>query len=131
MYNFQKFEKTNARQENRITITKSNSFGFPTKFYQENNIRNYKYVVLFFDPSEQAIGIQFTNSEEERHKFSILKSKKFGGGIVATSFFKTYNLDPKKLHGRYLWKKENVDAVGELYIVELKNLQPSAKTEPV
>ena len=37
-YNFQKFEGRNVRLENRITITKSNSIGFPSKFYDDNKI---------------------------------------------------------------------------------------------
>lgn len=120
MYNWQKFEKTNVRQESRITITKSNSFGFPTKFFQDNNIGNYTHVVLFFDQNEQVIGIHFTNDEGEKHKFSILKSKQgHGASVVATSFFKTYNLDSGKLHGRYEWQKDNPEGIGELFVIKL------------
>jgi len=39
-YNFKKFEGRNARLESRITITKSNSIGFPTKFYVDNKIKD-------------------------------------------------------------------------------------------
>lgn len=121
MFNFQKFEKTNARYEDRISITGTNSIGFPTKFYQDNNLVNYKYVVLYYDVEQKAIGMQFTNSEEELHKFSILKSNKgYGGSIVATSFFKTYDLDPKLYKGKYLWTKVNQENIGEIFVIQLQ-----------
>ena len=118
---FQKFEKTNARQEDRITITTSNSIGFPTKFYQDNNLKDLKYVVLYYDKDDLAIGIQFTNSEEEKHKFTILRSNRgYGGAVIATSFFKVNNIDPKIYHGRYEWERQNLEGVGELYVIKLK-----------
>ena len=62
-----------------------------------------------------------TNDENEVNKFSILKSKiGYGGSIIARSFFKSCGIDPQKYHGRYDWKKENIEGVGEVYIIELK-----------
>ena len=120
MANFQKFERTNSRQENRITVTMSNSIGFPTKFYQDQILKDFKYAVLYYDPLEMIVGIQFTNSDEEKHKFSILRSKKgYGGAIVATSFFKFYNIDLIKYHNRYEWKKESAENIGELFTIKL------------
>ena len=46
-YNFKKFEGVNSRSEDRITITKNNSIGFPTKFYNDNNIKRFEYVCYF------------------------------------------------------------------------------------
>ncbi|MBU1457689.1 hypothetical protein KJ845_03205, partial [Patescibacteria group bacterium] len=101
-YNFKKFQNTHGRYEGRITITASNSIGFPTKFFKENNIANYKYVVLYFDEQERALGIQFSNSDEEQHKFSLIKSNQgYGGSTVATSFFKKYEIDTKIHKGKY------------------------------
>ena len=72
-YHFKKFDKRNVRLESRMTITKSNSFGFPTKFSEDNNIKQFKYVVLFYDKDSRAIGIHFTNREEEQNSFSLIK----------------------------------------------------------
>lgn len=120
MFNFKKFEKTNQRTENRITVTSSNSFGFPTKFYVDNNIGQYKYVVLYYDEEQKAVGLHFTNNEEEKHKFTILKSKRgFGGAVIATSFFKTNNLNPAQYHGRYEWEKYTQEGAGELFVIKL------------
>lgn len=131
MFNFQKFEKTNSRYEDRITVTASNSIGFPTKFYQDNNIADYKSVVLYYDKDQKAIGILFTNSDEEKHKFSILKSKKgYGGSIVATSFFKTYGIDTKLYHRRYKWEKVNQEGIGDIFVIQLQAETLNTLTSP-
>ncbi len=120
-YQFKKFEGRNVRQEDRITITKSNSIGFPQKFYQDNDIKNFKYVVLFWDESNKAIGIHFTNDEKEKNSFKIIHSKKgYGGQVVVRSFFRTYSIDPKVYHGRYEWEKYNLEGVGEIFVIKLK-----------
>lgn len=121
MYNFKKFENRNARLESRISITRSNSIGFPTQFYRNNNIRQYKYVVLYYDQDKRAVGLYFTNNEEEKNKFSVMHSKKgFGGSIVARSFFRTYNIDLEKHRGKYEWKKHTLEGIGELFVIELR-----------
>ena len=120
-YNFQKFEGRNVRQENRITITKSNSIGFPSKFYNNNKIKDFKYVILYWDGGNKAIGIKFTNEESEKSKFTIIHSKiGYGGSVVARSFFKMYEIDPKVYHGRYDWEKQNIEGVGEVYAIKIE-----------
>jgi len=118
-YQFKKFEKKNIRQENRITLTKSNSIGFPQKFYQDNGIKNFKYAVLFFDEKSKAIGIYFT-SGEEKGGFKIIHGQKYGAQIVVRSFLKENNINPEIYHGRYEWKKYNLEGVGEVFVIELK-----------
>ncbi|MFA4941145.1 MAG: hypothetical protein WC582_00915 [Patescibacteria group bacterium] len=118
-FNFTKFDGRNARLENRITITKSNSIGFPQKFYEDNKIKDYKYAVLFWDSENKAIGINFINDENEKSKFSVMHSKiGYGGSIVARSFFKTYNIDLDTHHGRYDWEKVNFNGK-EIFVVKL------------
>lgn len=120
VYNFKKFENIHGRYESRITITASRSIGFPTKFFKDNNIDGYKFVVLYYDEDQKVLGIKFSNDEEEPHKFTIVKSKDgYGGGIIASSFFGKYGLDTKKIRGKYEWKKEDT-SFGKLYIIELK-----------
>jgi len=117
-----KFEGRNARQENRITITKSNSFGFPQKFYKDNTINRFQYVVLYFDNENKVVGIHFINDEAEKNKFKIIHSKKgYGASVVARSFFKAYNIDIKTCFGRYAWRKHNLEGAGEIFVFQLKN----------
>jgi len=87
-YNLKEFTGRNERLETRMTITKSYSIGFPTKFFKDNNIANFKFVVLFYDEAKKAIGICFTNVEVRKNKFAIIKSNAgFGGSVVVRSFF--------------------------------------------
>ena len=128
MYNFKKFEKTNQRVEDRITISSSNSIGFPTKFFQDNKIGDFKFVVLYYDESEKAIGIQFNNDEVEKHKFTLIKSKiGYGASIVATSFFKVNGIDARTYRNRYAWEKVNQDGIGELYVIKILPHTPEAQ----
>lgn len=122
VYNFKKFENVNKKTEDKITVTKSNSIGFPSKFYSDNNIKDFKYVVLFYDEVQKALGVHFTNDEVEKSKFTIIKGKigATGGSIIARSFFKTYNIDSTKYAGRYEYVKENIEGVGQVFVVQLK-----------
>jgi len=120
-YQFVKFEARNTKTEDRITITKSQSIGLPSKFYNDNSIKKYKYAVLYYDKDIKAIGIQFTINADEKHGFSISKSGKYGGSIIARSFFKINSIDTGHYHGRYNWNKKKQNEIGELYVIELDN----------
>lgn len=119
IYNFIKFEGRNLKTENRITITKSNSIGLPSKFYNNNDISNFNYAVLFWDPNEKAIGIKFTNEENESSKFKIIKSQMGGGMIMARSFFKVNNIDTIKYHGRYEFEIQDINEIGKIFIIKI------------
>lgn len=124
MYDFKKFTAVSQKNETRITVTGSNAFGFPTRFYKDNNVNDYKYVVVYYDEHERAVGFYFTNEENEPNKFTIIKSKHgYGGSIVATSFFKSNSLDAKMLKGRYKWEFQEVGEIGKLFIIKLMNKQ--------
>src|SRR3989338_3972893 len=108
-FSFEKFENRHARHEDRITVTKSNTIGFPSQFYHKNGIKDFKYAVLFWDAANSAIGINFTNDEtEKKNAFLIARSKDgYGGSISARSFFRHYGIDPMTYYGRYNWQKES------------------------
>ena len=119
-YNFIKFEGRNSRFENRITVTKSDSIGFPTKFCEDNGIKNFDYIILYWDGAQKAIGINFTNNKEEKSRFSMIKSQKYGANVVARSFFRNYSINPKEYHGRYSWSKEKLPDNSLLFVIKLK-----------
>jgi hypothetical protein len=124
-FSFSQFEGTHTRYENRITVTKSNTIGFPTKFYREQGVEKHKYVVLYYDENQKAIGIRFTNDETLKGRFSVGRSVRYGGSIVARSFFRAKNIDTNIYRGRYEWKTIplsdlGLDGQGALYVIELK-----------
>lgn len=120
-YKLKKFEGRNIRLEDRITVTKSYSIGFPTKFYTDNGVKGFRYATLFWDSENKAIGINFTNDENEKNKFAITHSKiGYGGSIVMRSFFRSFSIDPKLYHGRYEWEKYPLEDVGNIFLIKLK-----------
>lgn len=123
-FQFKKVETKNVRSDDRISITTSNSIGITQTFYKDQSIVNFKYVVLYFDESAKALGILFTNDENEKFKFSIIHSKKgYGASIVVRSFFKTYKIDPKIYHNKYVWQSVDQEGIGKLYVINLKERQ--------
>lgn len=118
---FEKFENRHTRVEERITLTRSNSIGFPSRFYHDNNIKDFKYAVLFWNADTKEIGILFTNEEsEKKNGFAIARSKEgYGGSVVARSFFRHYKIDPNVYYGRYAWTKSTEAGIGDIFVIRL------------
>ncbi len=121
-YSFEKFQSRHSRKEDRITITKSFSIGFPSEFYHKNGIKDFKYAVLFWDAENKAVGVNFTNDEgEKKNAFLIARSKEgYGGSVSARSFFRHYQIDPQHYYGRYQWEKHSQDGTADLYVIKLR-----------
>lgn len=118
---WQKFQNTNQRFEDRISISPNNAFGFPTKFYLDNNLESYSYLVIYYNQEDNDIGFQFTSNEEEKHKFRLVRSKgQYGVNVTATSFFKSYSIDAKAYKGKYKAEKKQVEGIGDLFVIHLK-----------
>lgn len=128
-YSFQKFTLTNTKQVSQITVTSSSSFGLTSKFCQDINIDQYAYVSLYYDPSAKAIGLHFHSDSGDPHKFKVIKSKKYGAYISASSFFKANDLEAPRYRGRYDWKKEVMPEVGDLYVIDLKVTHEADQTD--
>lgn len=118
---WKKFESVNTRLEHRLTITKSGYVGFPNKYYNDNGIVNFKYAIFYYSPSENAVGVRFSNDEKEKGLIKIhhYKDNK-GGWVSAKNFFKTNGIDFVNFSGRYEWEKESPEGIGELFIIKLK-----------
>jgi hypothetical protein len=123
---FTKFTARNSKYETRISISRSNSFGLPTQFYKEENIGQYQFVVLYFDPDALKIAFNFTNDMSEPGKFSITKSREYGASVVAASFFKGNRIDATRYYGKYDWKKVparelEIDEDSMLYVIQMQD----------
>lgn len=119
MGEFKRFTDVGSRLENRITVTRSQTFGFPRYFYKENHIDDYKYVVLYYD-GDGRVGIHFTSDDDEEGKIAILKNKQgYGGSVIARNFFKLNNIDLDKAHGKFQWSKKDIDGI-TLFVINLK-----------
>jgi len=118
-YNFHKFNRENILGDTRISLTRASALRFSSGFYKANSLSEYKYVALFFDKENEAIGIQLTN-KPEKGAFKITTEGKNGAGSVSiVSFLKVNKIDPKLYHGRYDWHKETIEGIGEIFIIDL------------
>jgi hypothetical protein len=121
-----KYTNVNKRREERLTITRSGAIGFPSQFYKDNQVVNFKFTVLYFDEEQKKIALQFTSDENEKDKISIIHSKAGDGGyILARNFFKTYKIDPNMYAGRYEYEKDNDPNIGNVLILKLKEKEQS------
>lgn len=120
-YNFEKFDGTYHRGDDKIVITKSGLIRLSAGFCRVTNLipNKYKYVVLFYDKVNRAIGMKFLH-EHEIGALSLTRDKA-AMVFAAKAFFLTYALDLLLISGRYSWKKELIIGHGEVYIVDVKN----------
>lgn len=121
-FDWVKFEEAGKRHENRITITKGGTIGFPTQFYNQHGIKAFKYVILYFSPTENAIGIELSNDETERSKLRISHSDQgYGASVNARTFFRFNNIDYIVNSGKYEWSKDSLGEKG-LFVIRLKKV---------
>src|SRR5258708_15113218 len=115
-----KFTSVKQRSVDKISITGSYTFNFPRKFYEDNNLSDFKYVTIYYNKDEMSIGFEFNNNDEEKNNFKIQKNENgFGAFISATSFFKTNSIDVSRFKGRYDPSILEIPEIGKLFVIKL------------
>lgn len=96
-FKFEKFVETDSSFAAKVTIRqRTGQIGFNSGAINRFKVNDYKYVVLYFDPSERVVGIQLVRSEEPG---SIPISKKQSNTYVtAKNFFDKYGIDYSHSH---------------------------------
>jgi len=119
--NFKQFKNTGTKLSNHtFSINKSRSFGINSGFYHKNNIKIYKYAVLFYNDKDRSIAFLFTNDENINGKFKITHSdNKTSGNITAVSFFNSYGLNIKEIVGKYNPKEIVHPEFGKIFYVTI------------
>ena len=125
---FQQFQKTGVKLgKNIIGIMRSLGFTFSAGFYHRNNVKNYKYVVLFYNPENgRSIGFAFTNSEDVKGKFKLTKSERdTSGSVTCVSFFNNFNLAKNidEIAGKYEPKETEHPFFDKMYYIKLDEKQ--------
>ena len=121
---FVQFEDTGKRIGTyAISISRAFGFGFLSAFYRKNNISTYKYVVLFFNKDEMAIGFAFTNDGETKGRFTITHSlSKTSAGVTAMTFFNRIGIDKLSIE-KYAKQYKVYESVhqqfGKIYYIKL------------
>lgn len=122
----EEFSGFGTRTGRTISITRSKSFGVSPGFYKENELDCFAYVKLYYDREKQIIGIKFLTEEEqgEGGAFRLVKyntNEKTGASVLARSFFGHYGIETDKYRGKYTPEKKNIEGVGEVFLLMLKN----------
>jgi len=120
--NLEKFEGRGSKTSRWISVTKSNSFGFPPAFFKENELDKFSKVNLYFDPNEKVVGIQFLKDGEEAsfalNKYG--KENKQGASVVAKSFFTEYGIQASRVSGRYEPIVADRPDIGKIFLIQLE-----------
>ena len=78
---FEQFTKTGTKlSNNNISINKAHNFGFNSGFYHRSGIKNFKFVVLYFNKQENSIGFYFLTNEVGG-RFTITHSENKTSGV--------------------------------------------------
>ena len=116
-----KFEGFGSKVSRKISITRSNSFGFSPTFFRENRLTAFEAALLYYDATQQVIGIKFVNQKEEG-SFTLVKygeGNKIGGAISARSFFTNHEIDLNEHRGKYDY--ETIEDNGsKIYLIKLE-----------
>lgn len=120
-YNFKKFVSRGTRAGNySISLNASLMFGFNSGFYEKENIRNYKKVILYYDNQNSSVAFQFTNDEHTEGAFTVIHSKDSNSGsVTARSFIRVHELNKKEYYGKKVPKKINYKGIATLYVIDL------------
>ena len=123
-----KFEDAGKRMVDRITITKGGTIGFPTLFYKRNGVNGFKYVILYYSPTEKAIGLELSNDENEKGKLRISHSAQgYGASVNARLFFRINEIDYISYSHKYKWTKESFSGK-DLFVIKLSEKDTEVKT---
>lgn len=116
-YNFIKFAGNYPRGDTKIAINKSGLIRLSSGFCRTTNATSFKYAVLFYDSTNKAIAVKFTNVRED----GILRvtKDKAAATLSAKLFLKANNLYLRSYSGRYDWKKLTIPNIGEIFVIEL------------
>jgi len=125
-YNFVKFTKTGSKLGNySIGLTKSQTFGFNSGFYNREGIKNYKKVVLFYDKKQKSVAFQFINDERAEGAYTLIHING-AGSVTPRSFIAENDLDKDEYRGQRTPEKVRDPQFGTLYVIQLmqsKNAQ--------
>jgi len=112
---FKKFIFSGISFRPKVSIRKSGMCGFNNALIKKYNLKNYKYVVLYFDNEKKIIGFKFTNNDNEEgiYRLSIRdKSASFSG----KSFLDYYGINYNNIK-RYDAEWDNTN---KILIIKLK-----------
>jgi hypothetical protein len=127
-YKFEKFTRRGAKLGNySISLTKNHSFGFSSAFCSQENLKQYKKVVLYYDKDKNSVAFYFTNEEDSAGAFTLVHHKTNTAAVTCRSFCIANNIIEPKHRGPRKPRKIHYNNL-VLYVVDL-NLDTSNSKE--
>ncbi|MGI8633800.1 MAG: hypothetical protein ACR2KZ_00205 [Segetibacter sp.] len=135
-YDFSKFQRYNkevTRVVDKITLTTSKQLGFPQAFTRKHNIHDYEGIILYWEPEEKAIAVQFTNMADEKGFIRTVKNEKYGAYAGISTFLATHSIIPKDYQRRYDYEKILPSLIGapdesQVFVFKLKEKEEKRET---
>ena len=130
-FNFQRFEGVNKKYETRIGVARNGAFVFPYGFCKENEVKQFKFIELFYDQEHRAVAFHFSSDQKPSITYTLAHGKVSGGASVSCSaFFKTNGISATSLAGKKFTASSHDDETfGKMFIINLlehESSQPQA-----
>lgn len=117
-YNFSKFISVGSRLGNYFISLNKSGFIISSGLYVKEGIKNFLKVVLYFDNSRKAIGMEFTTNINDEGFTIIHNNSKTSGSVSARSFIIANSLNDPKYYGRCKPKKINYQGKN-IFVIDL------------
>lgn len=88
---FERFTKTGRGYTPKVSIWTRGQIGFNQGAVEKYNLKDFNFVVLFYDRDERKIGVRFTNDSSEDGANKIIKGKT-GIFVSAKAFLDYYDI---------------------------------------
>ncbi|MDB5186880.1 MAG: hypothetical protein JWM07_352 [Candidatus Saccharibacteria bacterium] len=132
---FKVFTDIGSRSKEFISITENKTFGLSRAFLDAHHIGTSHKAVILYDSETKRIALHFSLLEP-RHGVAIrIPDARYGGTIVAKSFFDVERIDTKIYGGRYdkydkvPLRELGVTNVGDAFVITLRERAPEPVTE--
>ncbi len=118
-FNFEEYRSIGGRIIPRITLGNGGGLNISAGFAKKYDIQNVIGVKLFFDRTNVAIGLKLLTEAEEGMLKIKLAPNQGGAYINARAFLIKFDIETKKLAGRY--EPKEIDSPnGKIFVIELK-----------
>jgi hypothetical protein len=117
---FEEFNAKGGKFKPQIIINKYGGFTLSSGMHHRYGLDKYLGVKLYFDSENKKVGVKLLE-KEDGGMFRLKKSDNEKGAFFsARSFFGAYNLEPKKVFGRYDPEEAEVSNFGKMFVITLK-----------
>ena len=107
--NFEKFTGVGGRFNYSISLNKSGGFSFNSGFYKKYELRQFPYVIIFFDKGVKAVGFSFIKKKVKGAlKISHIKDIDTAH-VKSNSFLSAYDIKPKLFARQYIPKEYKME----------------------